>query len=111
MSIDGGQSYSPAITRYTNMGIDIPTPSVRTGFAKDIYLTLEAADSADATEAKVKIAIKPMIVWLWIGGALMAIGTVLAAFPGRRRKPTAPVSSPVDVSGDEVADEPEPVHA
>jgi cytochrome c-type biogenesis protein CcmF len=112
VSIDGGQTYSPAITRYTNMGIDIPTPSVRTGFAKDIYLTLEAATSADATEAKVKIAIKPMIVWLWIGGALMAIGTVLAAFPGRRRKPTMPVSSPVELPPpSEVADEPEPVHA
>jgi cytochrome c-type biogenesis protein CcmF len=33
-----------------------------------------------------------MIVWLWIGGLLMAVGTVLAAFPGNRRKPTAPVS-------------------
>ena len=34
-----------------------------------------------------------MILWLWIGGAVMAIGTMLAAFPGaRRRRPTDPVS-------------------
>ena len=39
-----------------------------------------------ATEAPVKIFIKPMIVWLWIGGVMMAVGTVLAAFPGRRRR-------------------------
>jgi cytochrome c-type biogenesis protein CcmF len=39
---------------------------------------------------------KPMIVWLWIGGALMALGTVLAAFPGeRRRRPTDPVSAAI----------------
>jgi cytochrome c-type biogenesis protein CcmF len=37
--------------------------------------------------------VKPLILWLWIGGALMAIGTVLAAFPGKRRRPTAPVSA------------------
>jgi cytochrome c-type biogenesis protein CcmF len=113
VSIDGGQSYSPAITRFTNMGTDIGTPSVRTGFAKDIYLTLESASSADATQAAIKVFIKPMIVWLWIGGALMAIGTVLAAFPGRRRRPTAPVSAPVAMPDEDAATEPErePVHA
>jgi cytochrome c-type biogenesis protein CcmF len=113
VSIDGGQAYSPAITRFTNMGTDIGTPSVRTGLAKDIYLTLESASSADATEAAIKVFIKPMIVWLWIGGALMAIGTVLAAFPGRRRRPTAPVSAPVEMPGQDAATEPErePVHA
>ena len=95
--IDGGQSYSPAITRYTQMGLDVPTPSVRTGLTNDIYLTLESAVGPGATEADIKIFIKPLIVWLWIGGGLMALGTLLAAFPGRRRRPTAPVSAPVPV--------------
>jgi cytochrome c-type biogenesis protein CcmF len=36
-----------------------------------------------------------LIVWLWIGGIIMAFGTLLAAFPGRRRIPTAPVSARV----------------
>ena len=92
VSIDGGQAYAPAITRYTNMGTDIGTPSVKTGFTKDIYLTLEQSAQVGASEAQVKVFIKPMIVWMWIGGLLMAVGTVLAAFPGNRRKPTAPVS-------------------
>jgi cytochrome c-type biogenesis protein CcmF len=95
ISIDGGQAYAPAITRYTRMGTDIGTPSVRTGFTKDIYLTLEKAAPVGATEVQVKIFIKPLIIWMWIGGALMAIGTVLAAFPGKRRVPTAPTSAPV----------------
>jgi cytochrome c-type biogenesis protein CcmF len=93
--IDGGQAYAPAITRFTNMGMDIGTPSVKTGLTKDIYLTLESAAEAGATEARVRVAIKPMIIWMWIGGGLMAVGTVLAAFPGRRRRPTAPVSAPI----------------
>ncbi|MEX1105881.1 MAG: heme lyase CcmF/NrfE family subunit [Ilumatobacteraceae bacterium] len=97
ISIDGGQAYAPAITRYTRMGTDIGTPSVRTGLTKDIYLTLEKAAPEGATEAQVKIFIKPLILWMWIGGALMAIGTVLSAFPGKRRIPTAPASAPVVV--------------
>ena len=38
------------------------------------------------------------MLWLWVGGAVMAVGTVLAAFPGRRRRPIDPVSAPVDVT-------------
>jgi hypothetical protein len=37
----------------------------------------------------------PYTIWLWLGGGLIAVGTVLAAFPGRRRRrPTDPVSAP-----------------
>ncbi len=32
-------------------------------------------------------------VWLWVGGVLIVVGSVLAAVPGRRRRPTDPVSS------------------
>jgi len=35
-------------------------------------------------------------VWLWIGGAVMALGTALAVFPGRRRRdPLQAASAPV----------------
>ncbi|MBI5090648.1 MAG: heme lyase CcmF/NrfE family subunit [Actinobacteria bacterium] len=108
VSIDGGQAYSPAVTRYTMMGTDIPTPSVKTGFSKDIYLTLESVASPDATEARIKVSIKPLILWLWIGGGLMAVGTVLAAFPGKRRRlPTMATSAPVPVDGPESPDRPQ----
>ncbi|MCU1359593.1 MAG: ccmF [Ilumatobacteraceae bacterium] len=98
ISIDGGQSYAPARTRYTGAGQDIGTPSVKTGFTKDIYLTLEQAGAAGDTSVTIKIFIKPMIVYLWVGGGMMAVGTLLAAFPGKRRRlPTSPVSSPIPV--------------
>ncbi|HEU4841647.1 MAG TPA: hypothetical protein VFT09_09400, partial [Ilumatobacteraceae bacterium] len=48
--------------------------------------------------ATIRVFVKPLILWLWIGGGLMAVGTLLAAFPGRRRRrPTDPVSAPIDV--------------
>ncbi|MFM2182569.1 MAG: hypothetical protein RJB61_863 [Actinomycetota bacterium] len=98
IAIDGGQAYAPAITKYTKFGRDIATPSVRTGFDKDIYLIIEPGTKASTGEARVKIFIKPMIVWLWIGGLLCGAGTVLALFPGSaRRRPTDPVSAPVPV--------------
>jgi cytochrome c-type biogenesis protein CcmF len=102
--IDGGPVYTPTNTTYLLMGAQVPTPSVRTGAAGDIYLTLGRNVSAGDAEAEIIVALKPLVVWLWVGGAIMALGTVLAAFPGRRRRPTDPVSAPV---GDvELATEP-----
>ena len=94
--LDGDQVYAPAITTYLNIGQSVGTPSVRTGFTKDVYLTLESGSRPGDTTAVLRVFIKPMILWLWIGGGLMALGTLLAAFPGsRRRKATDPVSAPI----------------
>jgi len=95
VSIDGGKSYRPAIHKFTSMGQNVGTPSVKSSWSKDIYLTLEPPVKPTSNEAKIKVFIKPMMTWMWAGGILMAIGTVLSAFPGRRRRPTDPVSAPV----------------
>jgi cytochrome c-type biogenesis protein CcmF len=93
VKIDGGKAYAPAITKYVLQGMSVGTPSVKTGFAYDIYLTLEPPVRQDENKARIKVFIKPLLLWLWIGGGLMALGTVLAAFPGRRRRnPTSPTS-------------------
>ena len=110
--LDGGAVYTPAITKYVRQGIDVPTPSVRTGVVNDVYLSLERGAEVGAESATIRASIKPLILWLWIGGAVMAIGTLLAAFPGsRRRRPTDPVSAPIDVPERQTAaedhDEPE----
>ena len=99
VSLDGGQAYAPAITKYTKVGMNVGTPSVRTGLTKDIYLTLEPPVRQDSGTAKIKVFIKPMILWLWVGGFMMGLGTLLALFPGRRRRPTDPVSAPVPHEG------------
>jgi cytochrome c-type biogenesis protein CcmF len=95
VSIDGGQAYAPAVSKYKAMGMNIGTPSVKTSFAYDLYLTLEPPVKVTTDAAKIKVFIKPMVMWLWIGGGLMGLGTLLSAFPGRRRRPTDPTSARV----------------
>jgi cytochrome c-type biogenesis protein CcmF len=95
VSIDGGQAYAPAVSKFKSMGMNIGTPSVKTSFAYDLYLTLEPPVKVSSDAAKIKVFIKPMVLWLWIGGGLMGIGTLLSAFPGRRRRPTDPTSARV----------------
>jgi cytochrome c-type biogenesis protein CcmF len=98
--LDRRQVYEPAITKYLRMGMDIGTPSVRTGITKDVYLTIDGTirPVPGDTRVTLRVFVKPMIIWLWIGAGLMAFGTLLAAFPGqRRRHPTDAVSAPVPV--------------
>jgi len=40
--------------------------------------------------AVIGVNIQPLVAWLWAGGTVMGFGTFLAAWPGRRRRPTAP---------------------
>ena len=56
------------------------------GSPKDVYLTIAPSAVAPMPtdrEVTLRVFVKPMVLWLWIGGAVMAIGTILAAFPGR----------------------------
>ncbi|CAB4609155.1 unannotated protein [freshwater metagenome] len=93
--VDGGKSYAPAISKFKSMGTNIGTPSVKSSLTKDIYLTVEPPLKMSSKSAKIKVFIKPMVMWLWIGGFLMGFGTLLSAFPGRRRRPTDPTSARV----------------
>ncbi len=58
---------------------------MRTTLTHDIYLTLEPPVRQDSGQARIKVFIKPMILWLWVGTFVMAIGTLLAVLPSRRR--------------------------
>lgn len=99
--IDGKHTYAPAVHRYKQTGMMIGTPSVKTGLAKDLYLTLDEMP-ADGSKATIRVVIKPMVLWIWVGGFIVILGTALALFPGaNRRRPTDPVSAPVPVAAGE----------
>jgi cytochrome c-type biogenesis protein CcmF len=75
---------APAISTFPNSTMGIGTPSVRTGLREDLYLTLISTPN-DLRRVTVGIAVKPMVLWIWVGGAVMAAGTLLALTPARRR--------------------------
>jgi cytochrome c-type biogenesis protein CcmF len=110
VQVDGGQVYEPALSRYPGFGRLIGTPSVKTGLLEDVYLTVTRLPDEGSDVVTLRVIIQPMALWLWVGGGIMALGTVLAAWPGRRRRrPTDPVSAQVPLD-DELVD-PIPVGA
>jgi cytochrome c-type biogenesis protein CcmF len=89
--------YEPALSLFPNRVEAIGTPSVHTGVLRDVYLTL--VSSPDETgRVTLGVLVNPLVVWLWIGGGVMAAGTALAAWPGRRRRPAAEEARPPETS-------------
>jgi cytochrome c-type biogenesis protein CcmF len=84
--IDGGAVHRPAISNYPFATQAIGTPSVETSLRQDVYLTLISAPTSDAGTAVVGVNVQPLVAWLWIGGGVIALGTMLAAVPDRRRR-------------------------
>ena len=83
--VDGGQVYEPALHQFPFATQAIGSPSVKTGALDDVYLTLVTTPDRPEGTAVIGVNVQPLIVWLWIGGMVMALGTALAAWPGRRR--------------------------
>jgi cytochrome c-type biogenesis protein CcmF len=93
--IDGSKVYRPAISQYNGGQAAVATPAVRSDPFADVYITLVNAPMDPGGPATIGVIVQPLIMWLWIGGAIMAAGSVLAAWPGRRRRPIDPVSAAV----------------
>ena len=54
------------------------------GLKEDLYLVL--GDFArDGSQATVKIQVNRLVSWIWIGGAILTLGTLLAVLPERRK--------------------------
>jgi cytochrome c-type biogenesis protein CcmF len=87
--------YTPGISSFPNFNGGIGTPSIHTSLAKDIYLTLVSSPNQRG-RVTIGVAIKPMLVWIWIGGGVVALGTLLALTPTlrRKRRAGAPVLEP-----------------
>ncbi len=85
--IDDGPIYSPAVNQYFNTGRQIQTPSVYSTATEDLSLSLLVVPEQAGDPVVLRVTAQPLIVWLWIGGTVMVLGALLAAWPRRRERP------------------------
>jgi cytochrome c-type biogenesis protein CcmF len=86
LAVSGPQAAEvrPALRDYPNSVVPIATPSVLTSAREDFYLTLLAYDAASGS-VTLRLFVNPLVVWIWIGGAIVVVGAVFALWPGRRQ--------------------------
>jgi cytochrome c-type biogenesis protein CcmF len=77
----------PSLNLYPSASEPIGTPSIRTGTPfngmVDLYASLVTVEND--TRASFRFFVNPGIGLLWLGGAVMALGGVVAAWPTRPR--------------------------
>lgn len=79
-----GEEYAPSLSEYPFGSQVIGTPSVRVSPVDDVYLALVRPPEEGERTLRLRILVRPLVVWLWIGGIVMAFGTLLAIAPGLR---------------------------
>jgi cytochrome c-type biogenesis protein CcmF len=55
------------------------------GWRDDLYLILSGFSDVRASQATVKVLVRPLVIWIWVGGLVMVLGTILALWPLRAR--------------------------
>jgi cytochrome c-type biogenesis protein CcmF len=76
---------NPRLNYYRMRGSEpITTPAVRSRAHNDLYMNLLAFES-DGSSATVTVIVEPLVVWIWIGSAIIAFGAFFSAWPRRRR--------------------------
>ena len=91
--VDGEDSLAPSMQKFNGSNQTVGTPAIATSVREDIYLT--AVDlPVDNMTARIGVLIMPMAMWLWTGGGIIGVGTVLSAIPRRRQRAKPPTEQP-----------------
>jgi cytochrome c-type biogenesis protein CcmF len=61
--------------------------AIRSTWLEDLYVIL--AGVGEDGSASVRVIVNPLMMWMWAGGALLSLGTVVALWPQRRGAPRA----------------------
>jgi cytochrome c-type biogenesis protein CcmF len=95
--------YAPKIRTYPARNMSVGTPSVHTSVLRDTYLTVISTPTGD--EVVIKVAQNPAVVYIWISGFIIVIGSIITLLPQRRKADKLPGVRPpeTDKTHDEVS--------
>ena len=86
----------PRMNHYRRQREPVGTPAVMTMAKEDVYLSMASYDPASKLLG-LRAFKNPMVVWIWIGTAILTFGALLAAWPMRRLSARVAVREPVAV--------------
>ncbi|MGI9042850.1 MAG: heme lyase CcmF/NrfE family subunit [Gemmatimonadaceae bacterium] len=100
LETDGSVSgtLEPRMNFYRVSDQPVPTPDVKSSIKGDLYVNLMAFE-ANGANATIKVIVEPLVPWIWFGGLVIVIGSIIGMFhSGRRAVPVRkpPVHAPSD---------------
>jgi cytochrome c-type biogenesis protein CcmF len=80
----------PRMNFYPTSDQPVPTPSVRSRPAGDLYINLQAF-AEDGSNATLRVIVEPLVPWIWTGGLIVCLGALVSLTGGRRELAPAAV--------------------
>ncbi len=71
----------PKINRFINQQQNIPTPDVLYTLWHDLYLNIAGTVSPEQSFVTLRAIQSPLVTWIWLGGAIIVLGTAIALSP------------------------------
>jgi len=78
-------SLRPEYNFHYNVQQYVSEVAIRSTLAEDLYVAM-AGISADGNAVTFRVLLNPLMIWLWVGGVVLVIGTVIAFWPESRRQ-------------------------
>ncbi|MDP6560286.1 MAG: cytochrome c-type biogenesis CcmF C-terminal domain-containing protein, partial [Candidatus Binatia bacterium] len=77
----------PALKFFPRQQSPIGRAVLRSGLVEDLYLILSGFSDLEQNQATLKILVRPLIAWIWIGGVVITLGIIVTVLPfGGTRK-------------------------
>ena len=76
---------SPALKFFPSQQSPIGRAVYQSSLSEDIYLILSGFSELDKNQATLKVLVRPLVVWMWIGGFIILLGTLVSILPFREK--------------------------
>ena len=72
---------TPALKFFPTQQSPIGRAVHQSSLSEDIYLILSGFSQVDRNHATLKVLLRPLVIWMWIGGFVIAFGTLICILP------------------------------
>ena len=76
---------SPALKFFPTQKSPVGRAVYRSTLIEDLYIILSGFSEVEQNQATLKVLVRPLLAWIWIGGFVIALGTIVAVLPSRRK--------------------------
>jgi cytochrome c-type biogenesis protein CcmF len=77
---------APQKRYYSSDANPLTEAAIDTSLSRDLYISLGEPSDNNAQTWSVRLYYKSFVVWIWLGGFIMALGGAIAMFDRRYRK-------------------------
>jgi len=78
---------TPALKYFPTQQSPIGRAVFRQTLTEDLYLILSGFSEVREGRATLKVLVRPLVTWIWLGGTVVAVGTLVALWPFQPRRP------------------------